>query len=114
MRYLISVATLLLLAGNCLAQSPALSGNQIRKLFAGRTIIGTESGERYSETLLPDGALLGRSKSEGEYDGEWSVDGDELCFSYEDEEEDCSRVAVQGAKIIFIGDGEADTYATLK
>lgn len=114
MRYIIGCTTLLLAVGSSFAQSAGLSGDQIRKAFVGRTIVGTEDGESYSETLLADGSLVGRSAAEGEYEGEWSIDGNELCFSYEDEDDDCSRVALRGTKITFLGEDGANTSATLR
>ena len=108
-----AVIIIVALLSAAVAQSIPSAGAEIRRAFSGRTMSGTEKGERYSERLMPDGYIIGTASGE-QYEGEWSVDGDEICFEYEDEPEDCSQVIVKGNSVTFLGEGGRNTKATLR
>lgn len=113
MRSILTAMVVLATALPGTAQDRVLSGSQIARAFAGRTISGVENGERYTERLLANGDIVGTA-ADGPYEGEWEVDGDEICFTYEDEAEDCSRVRLSGGTVTFLGDGGRDVKAALK
>lgn len=104
MRRILIGTMVLATAWSASAQEKTLSGAQIAQAFAGRTISGVENGERYTERLLANGDIAGIA-ADGPYEGEWEVDGDEICFTYEDAAEDCSRVRLSGSTVTFLGDG---------
>jgi hypothetical protein len=61
-------------------QPRALTGAEIEILIAGNTVAGNmAAGGPYEEFYLPDGTLRGSN-----YDGKWNVDGDTLCFVYDE------------------------------
>lgn len=89
-----------LLATPALAQQ-ALTGSEITALLSDATVEGSmlESGE-YAEYYAPDGVI--RS---ADYTGEWSVEGDAMCFKYGEEAATCWDVAATGNQIEWIIDG---------
>lgn len=107
---------MLMIATPAIARTAFLSGAQLRSTFAGRTITGTEDGARYQEKLLANGSIQGRSSTEKDYVGEWEVDGDEICFYYDDEdnEDDCSRVILNGSTVTFVDEDGSSSRASLK
>ncbi|WP_426240400.1 hypothetical protein [Pararhizobium sp. DWP1-1-3] len=111
MKQLLAAIILTALASSGQAQDAFLSGPQIRAKLTGKTISGTEGGVRYSEKLLANGTIKGRSSAEPDYDGEWEISGNEICFYYDsDDDDDCSRVILKGRSISFVDeDGSRST-----
>lgn len=78
-----------------------LSGSEIEEVVSGNTVAGAmlESGE-YAEFYDADGTIRGDG-----YTGEWMIDGDTMCFSYDGETSDCWNVTFDGETIQWVQDG---------
>jgi len=115
MKQLLAAIILIAPASLAPAQDAFLTGPQIRARLVGKTISGTEDGARYSEKLLANGTIKGRSSTEPDYDGEWDVSGNEICFYYDDDDdEDCSRVTIKGSTVSFVDEDGSRSTATVK
>ena len=94
------------------ALSETLSGNQIRSLLAGKTLVGVQDGSRYEEYLSRSGMIFG-STGAGDLGGQWKIAGNQVCFMYGGREStggwDCSTDTLRNNRIIF-----EDGTATLK
>jgi hypothetical protein len=107
----------LLLATSIVALSTAafsetLSGNQIRSLLAGNTMVGVQDGSRYEEYLSPSGMISG-STGVDDFGGQWKIAGNQVCFLYGGGQSsgwDCSTVTLRNGRIRF----EDGTTATLR
>ena len=79
-----------------------LSGSEIEDIVGGNTVAGTmfESGD-YAEFYAEDGTIRGDG-----YTGKWMIDGDAMCFSYDESSVDCWNVTRSGDTINWVQDGE--------
>src|SRR6516225_10814994 len=102
MRVVLVAVVALVLSTAAIARSPSgagyLSGAQIQQALIGKTLSGVEKGESYSEALNPDGTIAGHSPS-GDYSGKWRIAGNQICFLYEGETEECTGARLQGAQV---------------
>ncbi len=79
-----------------------LSGSEIEEVVSGNTVSGSMmDGTAYTEFYADDGTIKGDG-----YTGEWSIDGDAMCFSYDGESVDCWNVSGSGDAINWVQDGE--------
>lgn len=67
-------------ASSVISGSP-VPGADLAVLVSDRTFTGTENEASYTEYYAPDGTLRGIQDDE-EYSGTWSVQGNEICFTY--------------------------------
>ena len=111
MRTLLLATAIVALSTAAFAET--LSGNQIRNLLAGNTMIGVQDGSPYEEYLSPSGMISGGTGAE-DYSGQWKITGNQICFMYGGDEStggwDCSTVTLRNNRIIF----EDGTTATVK
>lgn len=120
MRRIVVVVASFLIGTTALAQSRTLTAAEIRAELIGRSITGVENGRPYTETLLRSGRIAGRD-ADGRYTGRWTIQGERLCFLYDDaddddddeDEWDCSSVRLDGSRITFVTPGEPNESATL-
>jgi len=106
----------LLLAASIVATSTAtfagtLSGDQIRTMLVGNTMVGVQDGSYYEQYLNPSGTITGVA-DDVEYSGQWKITGNQICF-YDTSKRaawDCSTVTLRKNHIIF----EDGTTATLQ
>ncbi|HET6221250.1 MAG TPA: hypothetical protein VFE11_03755 [Dongiaceae bacterium] len=87
-----------------LAAAELLKGGQIRALVAGNTVQGSmEATGAYTEFYAADGTIRGEG-----YTGNWTVEGDQMCFQYGSDPKMCWQVAKQGDQLQWIKDGKVD------
>jgi hypothetical protein len=79
-----------------------LSGEEISALVSGNTVEGSmmESGP-YAEFYAADGAIKGAG-----YAGEWMIEGDTMCFSYDGESAGCWNVVMDDDMLNWVMDGQ--------
>lgn len=82
-----------------------LTGAQIRSRIAGNTIEGSAGEVEYTEYYAPDGTIHGLG-DDGPYGGQWSIDGDRMCFDL-GEVRECDLVEIDGARVQLIGEAGA-------
>ncbi len=95
-----------------------MSIDRMKTEIIGNSLSGkTESGDDYVEHYMPDGRIVGLSKSSGKYEGKWSFRQDGLmCFKYGEGAFDggCVHLSRDGDKIGFTRvDGSEEPTATL-
>lgn len=103
---------LMVLPANAIASDLQLTGTELRTRMIGNTVVGIENGNYYEEYLASNGVILGRDRQSA-YRGWWRIDGNKLCFAYEQDSDDgdtpkswdCSTVAVSGDRITWNDDG---------
>ena len=87
----------------------AATGDQIRSAVAGNTIQGSMSSSGgYLEYYDPSGAIKGK-----DYVGQWSVEGDQMCFSYQNTPKQCWNVDINGSNVRWIKNGAAQGTGTI-
>jgi hypothetical protein len=94
---------ILLLATPVVAQDLA-TGEVIRNAVSDNTVQGsmTSSGV-YTEFYAADGTIKGQ-----DYQGQWTVVDDTMCFAYGEDDPTCFEVRLDGDQITWVEDG-ADT-----
>ena len=95
-----------------------MSIDQMRAAIIGNSLSGmTDHGEDYVEHYLPDGRIVGVSKTAGRYEGQWSFRQDGLmCFRYGEDAlaGGCVRLSRTGDQIgITRVDGSVEPTAIL-
>src|SRR5215813_2040628 len=87
----------------------AATGSEIRSAIAGNTIQGSMgSTGGYLEYYDPSGAIKGK-----DYIGQWSVEGDLMCFSYQNTPKACWNVDINGDQVRWIKNGTAQGTGTI-
>lgn len=87
----------------------AATGSEIRSAIAGNTIQGSMgSTGGYLEYYDPSGAIKGK-----DYVGQWSVEGDLMCFSYQNTPKQCWSVDINGSSVRWIKNGAAQGTGTI-
>jgi hypothetical protein len=99
------VAVALLLAACVPAEDldQPLSPTLIRSALAGRTLLGTQDGQRVYLHLAPNGVAVRETPSGPEY-GQWRPDERGLCLVWRDEGERCAPVRQEHIGRYVIGD----------
>jgi hypothetical protein len=120
MRIILAIAlgTMLSLGVAAADDMKPMSIEQMKTEIIGNSMSGkTEAGDDYVEHYMPDGKIVGLSKSSGKYEGKWSFRQDGLmCFMYGDGAFDggCVHLSRGGERIGFTRvDGSAEPTATL-
>lgn len=62
----------------------------------------------YAEFYAADGTIKGK-----DYAGKWSIDGDMMCFEYQDTPKDCYGVEVAGDQVRWLKDGKSTGTGTI-
>ena len=103
----------LLTAVLAIAAMPAFAetlatGAEITAAVAGNTVQGSmlESGA-YTEFYQADGVIKG-----ADYTGNWSIEGDQMCFDYGDGA-DCWSVRLDGTSVTWVKDGADNGTGTV-
>ena len=89
-----------------------LTGPEIANLISGNTVAGTmAAGGPYEEFYLPDGTLRGSN-----YDGMWSVEGDTLCFVYDETTpQQCWGASITASgEVLWLKNGVVDGNGTVQ
>jgi hypothetical protein len=98
---------LVLAAGN--AALAAATGDQIRAAIAGSTVQGNmDASGPYAEYYAPDGAIKGKG-----YAGQWSIEGDAMCFAYQGTPKECWNVEISGDQVRWLKNGASQGTGTL-
>ena len=93
-----------------LADAGALaSGDEIRAVVSGNTVQGSllASGD-FTEFYREDGTILAK-----DYSGSWVVKGNQMCFTYGEDPETCWGVEIDGAQMVWVGEGGAEGTGTV-
>jgi hypothetical protein len=105
-RILLACAFVTATAGAAFA---AATGEQIRSAIAGNTVQGSMgSTGGYLEYYDPSGAIKGK-----DYVGQWSVEGDLMCFSYQNTPKQCWNVDINGSDVRWVKNGVAEGTGTI-
>jgi len=97
-KFLLALA-FLLAAGN--AALAAATGDQIRAAIADSTVQGNmDASGSYAEYYAPDGTIKGK-----DYTGQWSVEGDAMCFAYQGTPKECWNVELNGNQVRWVKNG---------
>ena len=101
------VFAFVLAAGN--AALAAATGDQIRAAIADSTVQGNmDASGPYAEYYAPDGTIKGKDNT-----GQWSVEGDVMCFVYEGTPKMCWNVEISGDQVRWIKDGASQGTGTI-
>ncbi|HEV8389641.1 MAG TPA: hypothetical protein VGQ35_07350 [Dongiaceae bacterium] len=106
MRKRILLASAFVLAA---ASALAATGDEIRAAISDSTVQGNmdDSGP-YAEYYAPDGTIKGK-----DYSGQWSVEGDTMCFLYQDTPEECWNVEIKGDQVRWSKNGASQGTGTI-
>ncbi|RGP38723.1 hypothetical protein [Pseudotabrizicola alkalilacus] len=105
-RILLCVAALLPLPA--VAQDLA-SADAIRTAIVGNTVQGAMvASGGFTEYYAPDGAIRGP-----DYAGEWSIDGNRMCFGYDGNPASCWAVRLNGQSIVWVGSAGDEGTGTI-
>ena len=105
-KFLVVFALMLATGGAALA---AATGDQIRSAIADSTVQGImDASGPYAEYYAPDGTIKGK-----DYTGQWSVEGDAMCFAYEGTPKMCWNVEISGDQVRWIKDGASQGTGTI-
>ena len=91
---------LLLLAGNGAVAEGTASGDEIKQLLDGNTIVTTNGDKVFSEFYAPDGTIHGDG-----YKAKWEIRGDLGCMDY-GEGFSCWSATIDGRANIWYKDGK--------
>ncbi len=94
-----------------LVVSPAFAatGKEITAAISGSTVQGNmDSSGPYAEFYSADGVVHGK-----DYKATWSVEGDTMCWVYQDTPKDCFGVEIKGDQVKWIKDGKASGTGTI-
>jgi hypothetical protein len=84
------------------------TGDEITAAIAGNTVQGDMmSSGAYTEFYQADGVIRGK-----DYTGQWTVEGDQMCFDYGDGP-DCWSVRISGQEVTWVKDGADDGTGTI-
>ncbi|WP_103332193.1 hypothetical protein [Pseudotabrizicola formosa] len=107
-----AVRSLLCLAA--LVPLPALaqdlaSADAIRAAIVGNTVRGSMvASGGFTEYYAPDGAIRGP-----DYSGQWSIDGNRMCFGYDGNPASCWAVRVSGRSVVWVGSAGDEGTGTI-
>lgn len=75
------------------------SSDTIRAAIVGNTVRGSMvASGGFTEYYAPDGAIHGP-----DYSGEWSIDGNRMCFGYDGDPASCWGVRINGREVVWVG-----------
>ena len=85
------------------------SGDAIRAAIVGNTVQGAMvASGGFVEYYAPDGAIRGP-----DYSGEWSINGNRMCFGYDGNPASCWGVRVNGRNVVWVGAGGDEGTGTI-
>jgi hypothetical protein len=91
------------------AASAAATGDQIRAAISDSTVQGNMEGSGpYAEYYAPDGTIKGSG-----YAGQWSVEGDAMCFAYQGTPKECWNVEISGDQLRWLKNGASQGTGTI-
>ena len=103
----LTLAALLAVSTPAFAESMA-TGAEISAAISGNTVQGSMSDSgACTEFYAADGSIKGK-----DYSGEWTVEGDTMCFCYGDAP-DCWNVRLKGDAVTWVQDGEDGGTGTI-
>ncbi|HEX2526202.1 MAG TPA: hypothetical protein VHL31_07860 [Geminicoccus sp.] len=98
-----------LLMAAAAAQAAPADGAAIEAAIVGHTVQGEMAvSGRYTEFYAKDGKIHGK-----DYTGSWTIENDQMCFSYGHEPASCWQVEIHGTNVTWIKDGRADGTGTI-
>jgi hypothetical protein len=104
-----SIVILMVLAAPAAAQDMA-TGAAIQTAISGNTVEGSMSASgAYTEFYAADGTIKGK-----DYAGNWSIDGDKMCFAYGTDPTTCWAVQISGDQVTWVGDGGPEGTGTIR
>lgn len=84
-----------------LAAEGVASGAALRAAVVGNTIEGSMAASgAYAEFYAEDGTIRAP-----DYQGSWSIQGDQMCFDYGDGPAGCWQAVISGASVTWMGPG---------
>ena len=87
----------------------AASGGEIRAAISDSTVQGNmDASGPYAEYYAPDGTIKGK-----DYTGKWSVEGDSMCFVYQDTPKECWNVEISGDQLRWLKNGASQGTGTI-
>ncbi len=99
---------LLAMATPAVAQDMA-SGAAISAAISGNTVQGSMSASgAYTEFYADDGTIKGK-----DYAGNWSIDGNKMCFAYGTDPTTCWAVQISNDQVTWVGDGGPEGTGTI-
>jgi len=104
--FLLAFALVMTIGSAALA---AATGDQIRAAISDSTVQGNmDASGPYAEYYAPDGTIKGK-----DYTGQWSVEGDAMCFAYEGTPKTCWNVELNGNQVRWIKNGASQGIGTI-
>lgn len=98
-KWILGAGMVLLGSGLWAAAQQLASGDTIRGAVSGNTVRGTmQASGGFEEFYAPDGTIRAT-----DYSGEWSIQGDRMCFAYDGNPASCWRVRVNGRDLVWVG-----------
>jgi hypothetical protein len=108
MRSKFLLAFALVMAASSAALAAATS-DEIRTAISDSTVQGNmDASGPYAEYYAPDGTIKGK-----DYTGQWSVEGDAMCFAYEGTPKTCWNVELNGNQVRWIKNGASQGTGTI-
>ncbi|MDQ7247914.1 hypothetical protein [Dongia sedimenti] len=88
-----------------------LTADAIKTRFVGNTLKGTyPEGKQWAEYYSPEGEIRGHDDIGGSYSGRFTFRGDEICFDFDDTDQDfCGPVSDGAEGIRFYRNGKMIT-----
>jgi hypothetical protein len=85
------------------------TGDQIRTAISDATVQGNMAASGpYAEYYAPDGTIKGK-----DYSGQWSVEGNAMCFAYEGTPKTCWNVELDGDQVRWVKNGASQGTGTI-
>jgi len=93
-----------------------LSGDQIKQLLVGNTAYGkARKGWEAYRYLVEGGKMVQYQVDSGKIaEGEWSIDGDRLCWGFDRRRVNCGKLVKEGGKYHFLKDGDKRIFTINK
>lgn len=105
-RILVACGFVLAAAGPALA---AATGGEIRAAISDNTVQGSmDSTGPYAEYYERNGTIKGK-----DYSGQWSVEGDLMCFVYPGTPKECWNVEINGDQLHWVKNGASQGTGTI-
>jgi len=105
----LSIGAAILIAATASAFAAA-TGQEIRAALSDNTVQGNmDATGPYAEFYQADGTIKGR-----DYIGAWSVEGNAMCFVYQDTPKECWNVEVHGDQVHWVKDGKSLGTGTIQ
>jgi hypothetical protein len=87
----------------------AATGDEIRAAISDSTVQGNmDASGPYAEYYAADGTIKGQ-----DYTGQWSIEGDAMCFAYQDTPKDCWAVEIDGDQVRWLKNGASQGTGTI-